>query len=176
MNLDSYLLQKRKLQDFDLEQSDDPHLAEASCPRHGLKVDIKKAKRDGHTAGQKPTKVHEPAQRMNWTQPVLWAQIDAAAKRAGHPWSPKEIVDIAQKMNPQAFKTLTRQVLGRWIDQEAKSRGVFQWKHSVLEEVKHGNAPGGKTTRRGILVSVKNSCFMVQLTYQFRIPFPKCAR
>lgn len=87
-------------------------------------------------------------------QPIIWVQIDAAAKRAGYPWSPKHIVDIAQKANPSLFKTLTRQVLGRWIDQDAKLKGVFKWKDSVLEDVKHGNSPRGQTTRRGILVSI----------------------
>ncbi|KAJ7749535.1 hypothetical protein DFH07DRAFT_746668, partial [Mycena maculata] len=51
------------------------------------------------------------------------------------------------------FYKLTEQVVGGWIDKEAKARGVSKWKDSVLRNVEKGkgNAPGGHTTRTGIL-------------------------
>lgn len=128
-------------------------LAESSRPQHQLKQDIKDTNRNCHTVGRKPTKPRQKARNVNWMQPLFWAQIEAAAKKAGKPWSPKEIVGVAQKSNRQLFATLTPQVLGRWIDEEAKAKGEYRWKASVLERVKRGNAPGGHSTRRGILVS-----------------------
>lgn len=95
---------------------------------------------------------------MNWTLPLIWSQIDAAARRAGYPWSPKTIVEITQKSNYPVFATLSCQVLGRWIDQEARSKGVFKWKDSVLKDVVRGNSLGGQTTQRGILVSIFGKC------------------
>jgi hypothetical protein len=60
----------------------------------------------------------------------------------------------AKRINPKTFEGLTEQVVGRWIDRDAyNKRGIWKWKDAVLEEVAHGNAPGGQTTRSGILVS-----------------------
>lgn len=146
--------QKRKLQEFDDE--DTTSLAEASRPRRELKQDIKDQKRNAHTKGRKSTKIHTQAQRMNWCQPLIWAQIEAAARRAGKPWNLVDIVQTAKHANPQLFQTLTPQVVGRWVDEEARRRGEYKWKASILEKVKCGNAPGGSNTRRGILVSSKS--------------------
>ncbi|KAJ3792120.1 hypothetical protein GGU11DRAFT_761029 [Lentinula aff. detonsa] len=90
-----------------------------------LKQDIKDGKRDSHMHGRKPTKAPKKAQNHNYMQPIIWTQIEAAAQKAGKPWSPKGIVETAQKMNPQLFHRLTPQVLGCWIDDEAKSRGEY---------------------------------------------------
>jgi hypothetical protein len=49
---------------------------------------------------------------------------------------------------------LTEQVIGRWIDRAAQEEGISKWKDSVLAEVEKGNAPGGQSTRTGILVSL----------------------
>ena len=57
------------------------------------------------------------------------------------------------------FEKLTEQVVGRWIDPEAKEEGISQWKDSVLANVEHGNAPGGGNTRVGILVRLLSSSF-----------------
>lgn len=146
--------QKQKLQDVDNE--DHSSLAEASRPFLQLKHDIKDKNRDKHTQGRKPTKIQKTAERMNWLQPVVWAQIEAAAQRAGKPWRPVEITRVAKQSNPQLFEGLTSQVLGRWIDSEVQVHGKHKWRDSVLEKVKRGNAPGGGTTRRGILVSAKS--------------------
>lgn len=89
---------------------------------------------------------------MNWFTPFLWTQIETATIRAGKPWSPRAIVKEAQKLNMKSFSRLTEQVVGRWIDAEAKACGVSQWKESVLLRIERGNAPGGDTTRAGILV------------------------
>lgn len=73
-----HLMQKRKLQDFD-GQDNNPNLAEASHPRCEPKQDIKNSKQDTHTHGRKPTENNKKAKRMNWTLPLIWSQIDAAA-------------------------------------------------------------------------------------------------
>ncbi|KAF7341462.1 hypothetical protein MVEN_01883500 [Mycena venus] len=45
------------------------------------------------------------------------------------------------------------EVVGRWIDPEAKAGGVSKWKDSILHNVAwaKGNSPGGQSTRTGIL-------------------------
>ncbi|KAJ3992786.1 hypothetical protein F5050DRAFT_1715022 [Lentinula boryana] len=87
---------------------------------------------------------------VGWTsnqgKPIIWAEIEAAAKRAGKPWKPAEIVWMAKLLNPAVFKKLTPQLLGRWIDVEARGKGIYKWRAGVLEQVAHGNAPGGQTT------------------------------
>lgn len=89
---------------------------------------------------------------MNWFNPFLWEQIEGASRKAGKPWSPREIVNILNKSNPKVFGRLTEQVLGRWIDREAKAEGISRWSDHTLERVRNGNSPGGQSTRSGILV------------------------
>jgi hypothetical protein len=55
-------------------------------------------------------------------------------------------------MDPVSFERLTEQVIGRWIDSEAKSRGGSKWNALVLARVEKGNSPGGESTRTGVLV------------------------
>jgi hypothetical protein len=61
-----------------------------------------------------------------------------------------------RKTNLKDFYRLTEQVIGRWIDSDARDRGKSKWKDSVLQNVEcgKGNAPGGHTTRCGVLVSL----------------------
>jgi hypothetical protein len=84
--------------------------------------------------------------------PFLWSQIETAAEQAGKPWSPREITQREKLLNKKAFEKLTEQVVGQWIDPEAKEEGISQWKDSVLANVEHRNAPGGGNTHVGILV------------------------
>ena len=90
---------------------------------------------------------------MNWHTPFVWGQVEMAAVQAGKPRRPRDIMREAKKLNPTVFDTLTEQVVGRWIDKEAKQRGVSRWSKEALEQVAKGNSPGGETTRVGILVS-----------------------
>ena len=62
------------------------------------------------------------------------------------------ILKEAQKVDPKAFAHLTEQVIARWIDGEAKRRGVSRWAASVMAKVAAGNSPSGQSTRRGSLV------------------------
>lgn len=57
-------------------------------------------------------------------------------------------------MDPVVFRKLTEQAVGRWIDPEAKARGVSKWKENVLAKVVNGagNSPRGENTRVGVLV------------------------
>jgi hypothetical protein len=123
--------------------------AEDSRPRRQFKEDLQLKKKP---AGRKRTKEQTEAKYVNWFLPALWSQIAHAAVCAGKPWSPREIVKQAQRKNSESFSRLTEQVVGRWIDQEAKKCGVSCWKESVLERVRKGSAPGGNSTRIGILV------------------------
>jgi hypothetical protein len=59
----------------------------------------------------------------------------------------------AKRLDHVTFLRLIEQVIGRWIDREAQAEGISKWKDSVLAEVQKGNAPGGQSTRAGILVS-----------------------
>ena len=134
----------------ELEETDNmPSVAEDSRPRRQYKEDTQKLRKP---AGRK--RKHEPkvSSRTNWFSPFLWPQIEIAAKRAGHPWSPSTIAREARKIDPKVFGTLTEQVVGRWIDPVAKAGGTSKWKDSVLVHVAKGNAPGGENTRVGVLV------------------------
>lgn len=132
------------------DTSSPSQLAEDSCPRRQFKEDL-------HAkcgpAGRKRRSVHGNSKYINWLSPLLWDQIETAARRAGKPWSPLEIVKQAKRLNPGVFATLTPQVVGRWIDADARKCGTSRWSTKVLDRVKAGNSPGGQTTRMGILVS-----------------------
>lgn len=123
-------------------------VAEASRPRRDYKEDSRKRNKP---CGRK--RLHDPTKSKltNWFSPFLWSQIETAAQQAGTPWSPREITRRAKLLN-KVFDKLTEQVVGRWIDPEAKKEGISQWKDSVLAHVERGNAPGGGNTRVGILV------------------------
>lgn len=93
------------------------------------------------------------AERINYFSPLVWCHIENAAKKAGKPWVATDIVCIAKQANPELFKKLSPQVVRRWIDAEAKKNGIYQWTEKVGENLRKGNAPGGHSTRGGILVS-----------------------
>lgn len=145
-------MQKRTatLEAFNTAQSISPN-AEASRPRRQCKEDQHQKSKP---TGRKRKNEQTEAKYVNWFSPFLWSQIEDAAIRAGKPWSPREILKEAQKINPKTFSRLKEQVIGRWIDPEAKKRGVSRWKESVVNHIKKGNAPGGETTRAGILVRI----------------------
>lgn len=124
-------------------------VAETSRPRRNYNEDARKKNKP---CGRK--RIHEPttAKLTNWFSPLLWSQIETAAQQTGKPWSPREITRRAKLLNTKAFERLTEQVVGRWIDLDAKEQGISRWKDSVLANVDRGNAPGGNTTRIGVLV------------------------
>jgi hypothetical protein len=128
-------------------------LAELSRPRREFKEDTKKGnKRCGRKQKEKNKK--KDAKLTNWFNPFIWSQVVTAAARAGRPWHPSAIVREARKLNMGVFWKLAPQVVGRWIDPEAKAEGVSKWKDSVLRNVAwaKGNSPGGQSTRTGLLV------------------------
>ncbi len=47
---------------------------------------------------------------------------------------------------PKHFDQLAEQTVGGWVDKEAKQRGEWQWKESVLKQVKNGNRPHADST------------------------------
>ncbi|KAJ6510462.1 hypothetical protein C8R45DRAFT_764627, partial [Mycena sanguinolenta] len=98
------------------------------------------------------------SQRTNWKNPLIWRQIDLAANKAGRPWSESEICRQAKILAPDIFANLTSQVVGRWIDKEARNRGVFKWKDAVIASIPTGAAPGGQSTRAGVLDSYPELC------------------
>lgn len=126
-----------------------PQVAEVSRPFRQFKTDEQKKKK---LCGRKSEHEATSAVRINWQQPLIWSQIETAAKRATKPWMPSVIAREAKKINSKTFATLTPQVVGRWICKKAKSEGKSRWREEVLEAVKNGNSPGGATVRRGILV------------------------
>jgi hypothetical protein len=127
-------------------------VAELSRPRRQFKED---ERRGNKPSGRKRQHEKERAERVNWFSPFLWTGIERAAFVAGKPWSPRQIRIEAQRQDPKSYATLTDQVVGRWIDREAEAEGVWKWRDSILRKVEKGNAPGGQSTRAGILVSIK---------------------
>jgi hypothetical protein len=129
-------------------------VAEESRPQRNYKENARKRNKP---CGRK--RLHGPTKSKltNWFSPFLWSQIETAAEQAGKPWSPREITRRAKLLNKKAFEKLTEQVVGRWIDPEAKEEGISRWKDSVLANVERGNAPGGGNTRVGILVRLLSS-------------------
>lgn len=104
------------------------------------------------TTSTKPALMDSP--RLNTlTFPAMRTYIEVAAKKAGRPWKESEICRQAKALSSKIFEILTPQVVGRWIDKEARAEGVFKWKDSVLESLPTGAAPGGQSTRAGVLVS-----------------------
>ena len=128
--------------------------AELSRPRRQYKEDHRAKQK---SQGRKRDKQQQGAMRVNWQSPFLWSQIEAAVIWAGKPWKPCEILREAQKSNSPSFARLTEQVIGRWIDDSARSKGVYKWRDSVLARVAAGNSPGGQWTRTGILVCLYHS-------------------
>ncbi|CAK5265356.1 unnamed protein product [Mycena citricolor] len=145
---------KRKaavLRDYD-DDSDINDLAEVSRPARKLS---RKSHADAGSSkpkrGRKPkhTGPPEDAKRVNWQHPLIWPQLVLARKRAGS-WSPIDIWRQAQLLNKALFKRLAPQTIGTWIE---SSRGISHWSESCLARVAKGNAPGGQSTRSGILDS-----------------------
>ncbi len=91
-------------------------------------------------------------QRVHWTGPLLWPQIDHAARQVGYPWSPTEIVQRLRKANP-VFEHLDPRRISEWRNSDIGHQLV--WKDRVLRSVKRKHKAGGTVTRVGILVSVK---------------------
>lgn len=92
------------------------------------------------------------AQRFNWIHPIVFQQIDNAAREVGPLMLPKSIVTLLHARNSQQFSRLTPQVLGRWI--ERPKNAAPRWKEKVLKRVQMGNKPHGLVTRSGILVCI----------------------
>jgi hypothetical protein len=137
--------------------------AESSRPRRQFKEDQRKKNKP---QGRKRTHEISSALLTNWFQPFIFGQIEMAAHNAISEgvWSPRLIVQEAKKLNPQLFLKLTEQVVGRWINREARDGGLNKWKDSVLTRVKRGNAPGGENTRFGVLVSINFLAFFLGIS------------
>jgi hypothetical protein len=142
---------KKHIEDVDKTSSKmDAGVPELSRPRRQYKEDQRAARKP---QGRKRTQVQSQCKHTNWQSPFLWSQIEVAAVRAGKPWSPRAITKEAQKLDRVIFARLTEQVVGRWIDADAKKRGVSKWTKEILDHVAKGNSPRGESTRAGILVS-----------------------
>ena len=63
--------------------------------------------------------------------------------------SPAEVVRELHKINITQFGHLSPQTIGRWIDSTGE---VVRWSDKTMKRVERGNAPGGLTTRVGVLV------------------------
>jgi hypothetical protein len=127
-------------------------IAEDSRPQRQFKENERKTNKPSGRK-QLPQNAKEDAKQVNWTNPLIWPHIQSAVRKAGGPvWSPAAICRAAKHSAPEIFDRLTPQVVGTWIDREAKAKGINKWKDSVLERVEKGAAPGGESTRAGILV------------------------
>ncbi|KAF8185250.1 hypothetical protein K438DRAFT_1765899 [Mycena galopus ATCC 62051] len=148
----------RKRKSIEPEKLDETYskstkVAESSRPRRQFKED---AKKNNKPCGRKPNPENEQTDTKltNYVNPLIWAQIETAAlKASGTKWSQAEICRAAKHLAPTTFAKLTPQVVGRWIDKEAAKKGINKWTDSVLKRVERGSAPGGHSTRAGILDS-----------------------
>jgi hypothetical protein len=82
-----------------------------------------------------------------WQEHFLWSQILNAVRVVGISWSPSEILRHLQRSDPVAFKKLTTQVIGNWID---RTGPVPVWKAWVLKRAYDGRERG-IVTRKSIL-------------------------
>ncbi|KAJ7026644.1 hypothetical protein C8F04DRAFT_1000419, partial [Mycena alexandri] len=85
-----------------------------------------------------------------------------AVVKVGRPWSESEICRVAKIMAPDMFAKITSQVIGTWIDKESREAGIFKWKDSVVAKLPSGAAPGGESTRVGILDSYPELCAKIK--------------
>jgi hypothetical protein len=130
--------------------SGDPRIAELSRPRRDFKEEQRLERKTSLHTGRKRKREATDATLVNWTSPMLWSQIEAAAREAGPSMSPTEIVRLLKARNPKDFARLTTQVLGSYIQRPANLNERPRWKDSVIRRV--GYRPGGHTTRSGMLV------------------------
>lgn len=101
---------------------------------------------------KKKDEINKPMQRVHWTGPLLWPQIELAARQVGYPWSPTEIVQRLRKANP-VFEHLSPRRISEWRNSDIGDRLV--WEDRVLKSVKKKHKAGGTVTRVGILVSLQ---------------------
>jgi len=90
---------------------------------------------------------------MNWFNPSVWVQIEAACRAIGWPFSPADIKQHLMHTNPEQFESFHQQRFSDWID---KSRGPqLHFTESVQRKIGTALAmePGGHNSRIGILVS-----------------------
>lgn len=124
------------------------HIAEVSRPRRGIKEE-QRQKNKPQGRRRLSENGPAPAKNTNWTDPLLWAHIEAATARVGF----KSPADIKRHLTlnspPGMFDRLREQLIGKWIDKEAEPP---RWKDSTLRRVAKGNHPGGQNTRQGVLV------------------------
>lgn len=116
---------KRKLREFDNDDEGSDLLAEASRPRRGLKEDIRIKSREAHSGDRKRTDVDSVAKNMNYFQPLIWSQIEQAAKKAGMKFS----VLPSSRTQRYSKSFLPR---CRWIYRDAQKEGMHRWTAKVL--------------------------------------------
>ena len=106
---------------------------------------------------------------MNWHNPLIWSQIETAARIVGWRMSSQEIVNELRKQNADTFRTLNRTTVNGWIDQTGDRP---RWMDATLENNQKGNDPGhNKGGQRGILVRVLPFAGNIALTL-FEAPYP----
>ncbi|KAJ7702622.1 hypothetical protein B0H16DRAFT_1748176 [Mycena metata] len=122
------------------------------------------SRKNNKPQGRKRKIENEPteASRVNWRNPLIWPHIEMAVVKVGRPWSETEICRVAKLMAPDTFAKLTSQVIGSWIDKQSRADGVFKWKNSVTEKLPSGAAPGGQSTRAGILDAYPELCAKIK--------------
>jgi hypothetical protein len=126
-------------------------MAEASRPNR----QIKRAKKMARQQVDEPQKEYKRAVRTNWYDPLVWRVIEEEVAKF-NVWSPKAILAALQRRDWRGFKTLTTQVIGRWMDRDSNGKRRSRWSAETLERVKQcveARALDKKPTRCGILVS-----------------------
>ncbi|KAG8695976.1 hypothetical protein FRC09_008822 [Ceratobasidium sp. 395] len=88
--------------------------------------------------------------RINWTNSLIWPQIERAAIAVGYPWSPVEIVRRLQLLDPETFASLRPQRISQWRDHRFANE--LRWTESHQRSIEAGDRPTRAGTGRvGIL-------------------------
>ncbi|KZP24064.1 hypothetical protein FIBSPDRAFT_1042366 [Athelia psychrophila] len=128
------------------------NVAEASRPHRAILENAKHGDPDsdslGPSVGRKRTHLAISALRINWQTPIIWAGVLRATIIAGHQMSPAAIAAEAKKLDPITYKTLTPQVVGRWINRTGPTP---VWTDDVLHRVASGNLSSRTACRFSIL-------------------------
>ncbi|KAG9085676.1 hypothetical protein FRC06_003501, partial [Ceratobasidium sp. 370] len=134
--LRSALLAKGKSKHVDASEGDS----------QGNRSPSKRSGYQGTTGGTDGTSVH----RVNWTNQLIWPQIERTAVAVGYPWSPVEIVRRLRLLDPNTFATLRPQRISQWRDHHFPT--VLRWTESHMRSIKAGDYPTrANTGRTGVL-------------------------
>ncbi|KAG9073773.1 hypothetical protein FS749_014698 [Ceratobasidium sp. UAMH 11750] len=110
---------------------------------------MQRLQRKASKGGRKANGEIGETSRINWAHPLIWPQIEAAARAVGYPWSPVEIVRRLQQQNPTTFATLRPQRISQWRDHSVTNE--LRWTLQHLRSIEEGKRPQQSLNHLGVL-------------------------